>query len=116
MEELPERLSVTIDSPAGGLGQLPAAVEVAAYRILAEALTNVARHSQARTCTVRMSVNGALLLDVIDDGRGLSSDSVAGVGMGAMRERAAELGGTLTVTSDATGTRILARLPATEQS
>ncbi|HEY8883091.1 MAG TPA: sensor histidine kinase [Dermatophilaceae bacterium] len=116
MEELPERLSVTIDSPAGGLGQLPAAVEVAAYRILTEALTNVARHSQARTCTVRMSVNGALLLDVIDDGRGLSSDSVAGVGMGAMRERAAELGGTLTVTSDATGTRILARLPATEQS
>jgi two-component system NarL family sensor kinase len=105
-------LSITVDSPPQGLGPLPAAVEVAAYRIVTEALTNVARHARARSCQVRLRRNGALELEVIDDGQGLSPGQPAGVGMTAMRERATELGGTLTVEPLAVGTRVSALLPA----
>lgn len=107
-------LAVTVDSPAEGLGQLPAAVEVAAYRIATEALTNVARHSSASSCTVRLGLNGALEVEVVDDGHGLPSGHRAGVGLTAMRERAAELGGTLCTHSGPAGTRIVACLPVVE--
>ena len=78
---------------AGSLDELPAAVEVATFRILAEALTNVARHSQADTCHVAVHRNGALQVEIVDDGIGISSSAHAGVGLHSMRERAAELGG-----------------------
>nr|BFE87838.1 hypothetical protein GCM10020093_104390 [Planobispora longispora] len=59
----------------GGLPGLPAAVEVAAYRIIAEALANVSRHARATTCAVRLAaVRGALEAEVTDDGRGLPPD------------------------------------------
>ncbi|MGQ0775998.1 MAG: histidine kinase [Pseudonocardiales bacterium] len=77
----------------GSVEGLPAAVEVAAFRIVAEALTNVARHSQAHTCHVTVHRNGTLRVQVIDDGIGISSSARAGVGLNSMRERAAELGG-----------------------
>ena len=97
------------------LPPLPAAVEVACYRIAQEAITNVARHAQANTCLVRLSVDeaaGTLALEVIDDGVGMSEDRVAGVGLSSMRERAEELGGTLAVElRQEGGTRVLARLP-----
>jgi signal transduction histidine kinase len=97
------------------LPPLPAAVEVACYRIAQEAITNVARHAQARRCEVRLSVEdapGALRLEVIDDGVGIPVDRVAGVGLSSMRERAEELGGTLAVEPEPQGgTRVLARLP-----
>jgi signal transduction histidine kinase len=91
---------------------LPAAVEVAAYRIALEAMTNVARHAAAHTCVVRISVNGNLELEISDDGHGLPSDFRAGVGIGSMRERAEELGGACEVESvDGRGTRVRARMP-----
>jgi signal transduction histidine kinase len=91
---------------------LPAAVEVAAYRIALEAVTNALRHSGARACTVTLGRDdGHLLMEVRDDGQGLAADRPAGVGLGSMRERAEELGGTCTVTSGADGTRVVARLP-----
>jgi signal transduction histidine kinase len=97
------------------LPPLPAAAEVACYRIAQEAITNVARHAQARRCEVRLSVEdapGALRLEVIDDGVGIPVDRVAGVGLSSMRERAEELGGTLAVEPEPQGgTRVLARLP-----
>ncbi|MGH3912131.1 MAG: GAF domain-containing sensor histidine kinase [Pseudonocardiaceae bacterium] len=77
----------------GSLEGLPAAVEVATFRIVAEALTNVARHSQATICHVRVRRNGALYVEIIDDGIGITSSARAGVGLNSMRERAAELGG-----------------------
>jgi signal transduction histidine kinase len=91
---------------------LEAALEVATYRIAQEALTNVARHAGARTCTVRLSLEPtALVLEVADDGRGFSQ-SGTGVGLHTMRERAAELGGTCTIASTTgAGTTITARLP-----
>ena len=91
---------------------LPAAVEVAAYRIALEAVTNAVRHSGARACTVSLRRDvGDLLLQVRDDGRGLAEGRSPGVGLGSMRDRAEELGGTFDVVSDARGTLVTARLP-----
>jgi signal transduction histidine kinase len=97
------------------LPPLPAAVEVAAFRIAQEALTNVVRHSGARNCLIRLSISTekALILEVIDDGAGISPDRRRGVGLISMRERAAELGGACLVegSSNGTGTRVFASLP-----
>ena len=91
---------------------LPAAVEVAAYRIAMEAINNVERHAHARRCTVQFEFCDAVELEIADDGRGVSPDSHSGVGMQSMRERARELGGTLTVGDRAGGgTSVVARLP-----
>ena len=94
---------------------LPAAVEVAAYRIIQEAMTNVARHARARTCRVRLSfdqIGSILELETTDDGVGMPEDRRAGVGLSSMRERAEELGGALVVEPGSEGgTRVLARLP-----
>src|SRR4029079_14837116 len=84
-------------SVEGTLEGLPAAVEVAGLRIVAEALTNVARHSGARTCRVAVSRKQCLTVVVTDDGAGIPATTGAGVGLGSMRERAAELGGRCTV-------------------
>ncbi|MFF2271085.1 sensor histidine kinase [Agromyces sp. NPDC058136] len=93
--------------------RLPAAVEVAAYRIVTEALVNVQRHAQARRAWVRLAhAHGRLLVEVADDGRGVAADAPAGVGLLSMRERAVELGGTLDVTDrDRGGTVVRAALP-----
>ena len=111
LEIEPAGFDIVIDSPPEGLGRLPAAVEVAAYRIVTEALTNVTRHAHARSCTVRLYLNGALELDVTDDGRGLDPARPPGVGVTAMRERAAELGGVVSIEELRPGTRVHARLP-----
>jgi two-component system NarL family sensor kinase len=94
------------------LPALPAAVEVAAYRITVEALTNVARHAHAHSCTVHLTVNDVLELEILDDGVGLSPEHRAGVGLASMRERAAELGGICSIERlSAGGTRVRACLP-----
>ena len=106
-----EDLRITVHAPEA-LRDLPAAVEVAAYRIAQEALTNVVRHARAGSCLVRLSVAGELELEVSDDGSGVPADRPAGVGLSSMKERAAELGGTLEILSTPErGTRVLARLP-----
>jgi signal transduction histidine kinase len=104
-------LTFLVHSPADGLGSLPAAVEVAAYRIATEAMTNVSRHAQASSCNVQLTLNGALELEVIDNGIGLATGAIQGVGLAAMRERAAELGGTLEVSSTTGRTLVRAVLP-----
>jgi signal transduction histidine kinase len=104
-------LLVSVES-SEDLPPLPAAVEVAAYRIALEGITNAARHSGASTCVVRIASNGGLDVEVRDDGRGLPADFRAGVGLTSMRERVAELGGTFTVEPAVpAGTRIFAHLP-----
>ena len=104
-------LSVDVQAE-GDLAGLPAAVEVAAYRIAAEAITNAARHGDAQSCRVRLSLNGALDLEIVDDGSGLPRAPRAGVGLSSMRERAAELGGSFEVgPAPGGGTRVRARLP-----
>jgi signal transduction histidine kinase len=105
-------LTVSVDG-GPGLDGLPAAVEVAAYRIASEALTNVARHAAARDCKVRIEAgSGRLVLEVIDDGVGIDPGVPAGVGLVSLRERAAELGGRCEVLSpDGRGTVVRAELP-----
>ena len=79
---------------------LPAAVEVAAYRIASEAMTNVARHAGATRCQVDLVVNGRFELTVTDNGHGTESGGSSaghGTGWGSMQERAAELGGNCTI-------------------
>jgi signal transduction histidine kinase len=111
-------LHVSVEGP-DNLPPLSAAVEVAAYRIAQEALTNVARHAEATTCTVYLAIEeaGALCVEVRDDGRGVpdsqeNSSVRAGVGLMSMRERATELGGSLVVEPlSGGGTRVRVRLP-----
>lgn len=94
---------------------LPAAAEVAAYRIVGEALTNVARHSQAQNVYIGLCLSDALHLVIEDDGVGLPADYRVGVGLSSMRERAEELGGSFRIRSDTTrGTRIEVTLPVNE--
>lgn len=96
---------------------LPAAVEVAAYFIITEAITNVVRHAHASECVVRLSEHtvdepAMLHIEVRDNGLGLPDERVAGVGLRSMRERAEELGGTFTIESSASkGTTVIAELP-----
>jgi signal transduction histidine kinase len=91
---------------------LPAAAEVATYRIALEAMTNVSRHSGATKCDVELSLNGGLCLKISDNGDGFPPGSRRGVGLSSMRERADELGGTLRVeSSDGGGTTVTALLP-----
>jgi two-component system, NarL family, sensor kinase len=110
-------LTVTLDAPDEGLADLPAAVEVACYRIVTEALTNVTKHANATRCVVRIHLNHGLDVDVTDDGIGLPEGWRTGVGIASMRERVTELGGELVIEPSLPhGTRISARLPATEHA
>jgi len=101
-----------------GLEPLPAAVEVAAYRIVLEAVTNARRHSGASGCTVRLARAGDdLQIEVSDTGSGLAADRSPGVGLSSMRERAEELGGSFeAVDRPGGGTVVRARLPVTGPS
>jgi signal transduction histidine kinase len=85
---------VEITTDPQPLPALPAAVEVAVYRIVQEAITNVIRHAQAQQCLVSITVhNHHLDLTITDDGPGFLPNVHFGVGLHSMRERAEELGG-----------------------
>ncbi|HJQ44623.1 MAG TPA: histidine kinase, partial [Jatrophihabitantaceae bacterium] len=100
-----------VSDPA--VASLPAAVEVAAFRIVTEAVTNVVRHARAQRCSVSLVRDPtALVVTVCDDGTGLASNSDAGHGLATMRERAEELGGSLSIVPTEPGLRVTAVLPA----
>jgi signal transduction histidine kinase len=111
--DLKNGLTFSVKVPEN-LPPLPAAVEVACYRIAQEAITNVSRHAKASCCRISLVVDearDALVLEVADDGVGVPEGRRAGVGTSSMRERAEELGGTLTIEPIREGgTRVLARL------
>ena len=100
------------DPPEG----LPAAVEVVAYLIGSEAMTNALRHATPRRIDVTVATTPAeLVLEVTDDGSGIPAEPTAGVGLASMSERADEIGGTLTVSApEGGGTRVTAHLPLRE--
>lgn len=98
-----QQLHVSVEAP-DCLPDLPAAVEVAAYRTVQEAVTNVARHARARRCTIRLTLHAGMLnVEIDDDGCGLPATTRPGVGMAAMRERADELGGSCVIEPSAMG-------------
>jgi signal transduction histidine kinase len=103
-------LAVELD--VDGLPDLDPAVEVAAYRIASEAITNVVKHASASQCEVRVAVeDGTLVVAVADNGRGMAIDHDRGVGLDSLAERAAELGGSVHCGSDPSGVTVTARLP-----
>jgi signal transduction histidine kinase len=108
---VPDGLDVAVRVSA--LPSLGAAVEVAAYHIALEALTNAARHSGASQVELHVSaLEGTLVVEVVDDGTGVGAADRAGIGMRSMRERAEELGGELRIDAPTGGgTRIRATLP-----
>ncbi len=116
----PQALQVRIIAQPDPLPALSAAVEVAAYRITVEAITNVVRHARARRCEVCLQVelNDRLYLyiEVSDDGIGMQSEHHPGVGLHSMRERAEELSGSFVEKNLAKGTRVSARLPLVNYS
>lgn len=102
-------LSINIDAP-DDLPNLSAATEVAAFRIVTEAMTNAARHSGANSCHVRIALRDGLVVEVTDDGQW--KHNRAGVGINSMRERAQELGGSCEVgPSEDGGARVVVVLP-----
>jgi signal transduction histidine kinase len=105
---------ITVTAPEQ-LPPLPAAVEVAVYRIAQEALTNVIRHAGAQAVAVSVTLAeapAALQLEISDDGAGLPATYHPGVGLNSMRERAAELGGDCMIEARAEGgTHVFAQLP-----
>ncbi|MBM7807893.1 signal transduction histidine kinase [Geodermatophilus bullaregiensis] len=107
--------SVPVRVIAGELPPLPPEVETAAYRIAQEALTNVVRHSGARSAEVGLRTrDGRLEVAVADDGAGFATGDdpgCTGVGLESMRARARAVGGDLTVTTGPDGTRVVAGLP-----
>jgi signal transduction histidine kinase len=106
--------TITVEADPLPLPELTAAVEVAAYRIAVEGLTNAVRHASATTCSVLLDATepGTLRVEVVDDGRGLPADIVPGVGLDSMRDRAEEVGGSLVIEVNSEGgTRVVARLP-----
>ena len=110
-------LRIEITSPPDGLPPLSAAVEVAAYRIILEALTNVIRYAKAQHCMIRFSLDQTgpdqfLQIEVQDDGIGLPDNRRAGVGTRSMRERAEELGGSFEIGSiKGNGTLVCVKVP-----
>lgn len=107
----PFGVSVTSTGEVGGL---PPAVEVAAFRIVMEAVTNACRHAKASTCEVDVTLDRELVITVEDDGVGVPRDPRIGVGLASMRERAAELGGTCRIEQrPGGGTVVRAQLPVT---
>ncbi|HVP22173.1 MAG TPA: histidine kinase [Anaerolineaceae bacterium] len=111
INHMPAGVSVQFEQ-TGEFSDFPAAVEVAAYRITCEALTNVARHAQASRCTVRLVADGELLIEVEDDGLGFAEGAHRGIGTWSMHERAEELGGTCQIEPGLHhGTRVTAHLP-----
>ena len=115
------RLRISIDAAPEPLPALPAAIEVAAYRIALEGVTNVIRHAQAQDCRMEFVVTEAeqlpcLTLTITDDGLGLPAQFQSGLGLISMRERAEELGGKCEIVSDSQGgTRVTAVLPFTNK-
>ena len=111
---------LTVENVAG---RMPSAVEICIYRVIQEAVTNVARHAQATTCHVEIrGVAGAVRVTVEDNGRGFNAQAPAsadrrGLGLISVRERVATLGGTLHVDSrTGEGTRLTVELPLEEHA
>jgi signal transduction histidine kinase len=103
--------TVAIEAPEP-LPSLPAAVEVAAYRIVQEAIRNAVEHGGAEHCVVRLTADGCLRLTIRDDGHGLPAAPTPGVGLVSMRQRAEELGGFFAIQPGGSGgTELEVRLP-----
>lgn len=117
-----ERSGVKVDFSATGIDghRLPQDVEYSLYRVAQECLTNIRRHANCETASMRLSRNlDAVVMQVRDRGgsqnsfkpRDLENGEIVGVGISGMRQRLIQLGGTLIVGSDSSGTTVTATVP-----
>ena len=120
--EYTKTYNIAVDLTLGNLdsSNLSSTVQITLYRILQEALTNVARHSGAKAVSIRFAhLAAAVEVEVIDNGCGFDAEAVAvsshRLGIQSMRERAGMLGGTVRFTSQRKGTRIVVQVPLTHQ-
>lgn len=108
--------TLPVEVVVGRVPPLPAKVEQAAYRVVAEAVANATRHADATRLQVRVNLDDEdrLVAQVMDDGRGFDpcDPPQRGIGLASMHRRAEELGGRLTVDSSATGTTVRLVVPA----
>jgi len=110
----PRSLNIQMTATPQEFPHLSAAVEVAAYRIILEAVTNVINHAQAGFCEISLALeNGNLKMEIKDDGVGLPKTHDHGIGLDSMRERAEELGGQFEMKSSSHGTWVCAEIPVT---
>jgi PAS domain S-box-containing protein len=108
------RLNITKD-----FGRLPREMELVIFRLVQECLTNIHRHSDSKTASIRIARElNQISLDIRDQGKGMSPARLAeiqsgrsGVGIGGMRERLRQFEGIMNIESDSSGTRILATVP-----
>jgi len=111
-------LDITLDV-AEQFGRLPRDLEIAIFRLVQESLTNIHRHSNSKTASIRVArENGGVVADIRDQGSGMSAEKLveiqsgsSGLGIRGMRERLRPLHGTLRMESDHNGTRIIATIP-----
>lgn len=108
-----ENLGLVVEFVGEPPAHVTAAVELAAYRIASEALSNVRRHAVTELAHVSFDVvDGSLVVEVADRGRGMPDEVAIGTGLRSMRERASELGGTCEIRSEkGVGTVTSFRLP-----
>jgi PAS domain S-box-containing protein len=101
------------------VGRLPAEMELSLFRIVQECLTNIHRHADTKTATIRLfRTAGGVSLEIQDAGKGISAEKLAGiqaqrsgVGITGMRERVRHFGGTMDIHSNGSGAKILVKLP-----
>jgi PAS domain S-box-containing protein len=100
-------------------GRLPRELELVIFRLVQECLTNIHRHSESETASIRIArESNQIILDIRDQGKGMSPPRLAeiqsgrsGVGIGGMRERLRQFEGSMNIESDGSGTRIFASIP-----
>lgn len=120
-KEYSTKMNINVDSHVSGLSgqRLPSEVEVAVYRIIQEALTNIAKYAEASNVSVVLRYRDSLLMAIIeDDGKGfdvnsvMASEAESRLGLFGMYERASLIGGKLTIESQpAAGTTVFLKIP-----
>ncbi len=115
-----ERSGIQINlSVSDDVGRLPAEMELAVFRMVQECLTNIHRHAESRTASIRLARRqDGLWIEVRDEGKGISGDRLAeiqsrgsGVGIGGIRERLRQFGGEMRIESNSSGTTVFASIP-----
>jgi signal transduction histidine kinase len=110
LRELAHRSTVPVTVTVA-TGRLPAPIEAAAYFVAAEALSNVVKHAQAQSARMDVGSDGTqLVVEIVDDGVG-GADARRGSGLQNLRDRVEALSGTLSITSERSGTRVRAVIP-----
>src|SRR5262249_24512809 len=115
-------IAVNLELPSD-VARLPNEIELTIFRMVQESLTNIHRHADSRTASIRLSFHDdQVQLEISDAGKGIPEDKMAllnssrgtGVGIRGMRERLHQLGGDLQIESTSHGTRLRATVPVTQ--